>query len=81
MKIKTFNNTKGPGLWKFNNSLLDDAKYVRLIIELINKLKEDEQNYEDKRLWWEYFKYKICETSLQDGRIKAKELAWVSAGS
>jgi hypothetical protein len=58
MKIKTFDNTKGPGLWKLNKSLLDDEKYVRLIIELINKLKEDEQNYEDKRLWWEYLNIK-----------------------
>ena len=33
--LKTFNSQRGPGLWKFNESLLQDENYSTLIKELI----------------------------------------------
>ena len=33
LKLNSPNNKRGPGLWKFNNSLLDDESYATLIGE------------------------------------------------
>ena len=33
LKLNSPNNKRGPGLWKFNNSLLDDEGYPTLIRE------------------------------------------------
>ena len=36
--MKMTEHEKGPGLWKFNNSLLQDEKYVRM--DMTSKLEE-----------------------------------------
>lgn len=73
MSIKTFENRKGPGLWKLNNTFLDDSKYIEKISGLINNLKQNQDIFADQRVWWEYLKYKIREFSLNYGRQRAKE--------
>ena len=40
-KNETANQRKGPGFWKFNNSLLKDEKYI-------NKLRDNLNRYKDK---------------------------------
>ena len=51
-------NPRGPSLWKFNASLLNDSNYKTLMKE---KLKQwtCEYNFEDKRVKWEILKYEI----------------------
>ena len=53
------NHRRGPGLWKFNNMLLQDDNFVGLIKEnyplIINKCRE----VHDKRLLWELIKMEI----------------------
>ena len=52
LKLNGSNNKRGPGLWKFNNSLLDDEDYVTLIRENYSPISEKYSGQEDKRLKW-----------------------------
>ena len=47
---------RGRGIWKFNNTLLNDDEYVKLITQLITNLQPDLDIIEDDRLAWEYLK-------------------------
>ena len=62
---------RGPGLWKFNNSLLEDATYIN---ELKNKITKWKQNnhMDDKQVQWEYFKYKIRKFTIDYSKAKKK---------
>ena len=40
LKLNSPNNKRGPGLWKFNNSLLDDEGYATLIRENYSSISE-----------------------------------------
>jgi hypothetical protein len=42
MKIRTFENKPGRGLWKLNNSYLNDDLYIREVKAIITDLKEEE---------------------------------------
>ena len=50
---------RGPGFWKFNNSLLDDHEYVKLIQDMYPHLREKYNYILDKRLFWEMLKMEI----------------------
>lgn len=39
LKLKLQNNERGKGYWKFNNSLLKDKEYIKLVKETINEVK------------------------------------------
>ena len=41
---------RGPGLWKFNNSLLEDEDYIKLIKENFPVISEKWLGIEDERL-------------------------------
>ena len=56
-------NTRGKGYWKFNNELLHDRKYVKLIKETLDKIKTDDQ-IENKNILWEYTKCQIRTDTL-----------------
>ena len=56
LKLNSPNNKRGPGLWKFNNALLDDEGYVTLIRENYSSISEKYSGQEDKRLKWELVK-------------------------
>ena len=56
LKLNSPNNKRGPGLWKFNNSLLDDEGYVILIRKNCSSISEKYSGQEDKRLKWELVK-------------------------
>ena len=48
---------KGKGLWKLNNSLLQDQNYCQQVIARIDNLKQTIQKSEkDIRLQWDLFK-------------------------
>lgn len=40
LKVRLHDNERGRGYWKFNNSLLKDKKYIQLVKETINEVKE-----------------------------------------
>lgn len=73
MTIKSSQNEIGKGLWKMNNSFIDEEKYVGDIKNLINDLKNDNNLGFDKVVFWEYLKYKIRKMSIEYGKSKAKE--------
>ena len=53
---------RGPGLCKFNNSLVCNEEYLLRLKELINKVK-GEFNHDDQfcnQVKWEVLKYEIC---------------------
>ena len=47
------NSPRGPGFWKFNNTLLKDENYTGEICELIPRICEKYESLKDKRLVWE----------------------------
>ena len=66
------NSKRGPGMWKFNNSLLQDIQYVTEIKELIRQIKEEMVEMENCSAKWEYIKYKIREESIAYCKNKSK---------
>jgi exonuclease III len=71
--IKAFlkETVRGPGYWKFNNSLLQDKLFVTEMNKLINANAANID--EDPILQWELLKVKIKEFSTAFSRLKATE--------
>ena len=63
---------RGPGFWKFNNSLLSDTKYVELLNFLIPEFAKKHHGIEDKGLFWEMIKMEIRAFTIQYSKKKAK---------
>ena len=74
LKFKCSNNRRGPGLWKFNNSLLDDEEYVNLIRGSYSSISEKYAGQEDKRLKWELVKLELRGLTIPYAKNKAKNL-------
>ena len=45
LKLKLYDNERGRGYWKLNNSLLKDRKYVQIVKETINEVKSTYINH------------------------------------
>ena len=63
---------RGPGLWKFNDSLIHDTVYVQKLKSLISKLTEN-QDIENKSLKWEFIKMEIRKFTIEYSKKVAKE--------
>ena len=63
---------RGPGFWKFNNSLLSDTKYVELLNFLIPEFAKKHQGTVDKGLFWEMIKMEIRAFTIRFSKRKAK---------
>ena len=50
---------RGPGFWKFNNSLLEDSTFVEQLQCLIPEYKKKYSNLADKGLFWDMIKMEI----------------------
>ena len=74
LKFKCSNNRRGPGLWKFNNSLLDDEEYVNLIRGSYSSISGEYAGQEDKRLKWELVKLELRGLTIPYAKNKAKNL-------
>ena len=74
LKLNSPNNKRGPGLWKFNNSLLDDESYVTLIRENYSLISEKYSGLEDKRLKWELVKMELRGLTIPYAKTKAKSI-------
>ena len=64
---------RGPGCWKFNNSLLTDKSYVELITKSIPEYVTKYQDLEDKGLLWEIIKMEIRATTIIFAKRKARQ--------
>ena len=40
LKLKLHENDRGKGYWKFNNTLLKDKEYVKIVKNVINEVKQ-----------------------------------------
>ena len=50
---------RGPGNWKFSNTLLKDNEYINLIKNSFPSIQEKYHDVENKQLYWELFKMDI----------------------
>ena len=64
---------KGPGFWKFNNSLLEDFHYVNKLRENIYEYREKYTNVEDLGLKWDLIKMEIVGFTIKYCKIKMKK--------
>lgn len=62
---------KGPGFWKMNTSLLSDENFIQLMKTNLEIWKEEGKEFSDKRVAWDWIKYKVRLFSMQ----YSKELA------
>ena len=64
---------RGPGYWKFNNSLTEDATYVSRMKDLIRDIVSSFSENDDPRINWEFLKYKIRQFTQIYSKEKARE--------
>ena len=69
--VKNLNH--GPSFWKFNNSLLDDEQYTKLIEQLVPDWIEEINYSDDARVQWDWLKYNIRKETITYSKAKAKE--------
>ena len=63
---------KGPGFWKMNTSMLNDAAYVEEVKEKILIWKEEAKEISDKRVIWDWIKYNVRLFSIDYSKRCAK---------
>ena len=63
----------GPGLWKLNISILQDAEYSKLITDFWLNWRRSQNYYPSLSDWWELGKFKIKNLTIQYCSKKAKE--------
>ena len=64
---------RGPGYWKFNNSLLTDKEYIELITKSVPKFVSKYEDLADKGLFWEMIKMEIRATTISFAKRRAKQ--------
>ena len=67
-------NPRGPGFWKFNNSLLEDKEYTIKILEFYPQLREKYHYVNDKQLFWKLIKMEIRSTTISFSKGKAQAI-------
>ena len=70
--IKMAINKRGPGLWKFNNSLLKDQGFITLIENSYPMIKAKYSEVEDARLRWELIKMELRGMIIPFAKNKAR---------
>ena len=74
LKVNPLNDImRGPGYWKFNNSLTEDATYVSRMEDLIKDIVSSFSDSDDPRINWEFLKYKIRQFTQIYSKEKARE--------
>lgn len=66
---------RGPGVWKFNNSLLDDKNFCEIIRDLIQSHIRYLTSFVSLQDWWEFLKVSIKEESISFARKKRRKLS------
>ena len=65
---------RGPGVWKLNNSLLDDKNFCDIIRNLIQSHVSYFASFPSPQDWWEFLKASIKEESISFSRQKRRQL-------
>ena len=73
LKSESSRQPKGPGFWKFNNSLLEDEKYTNKLCESITLFKNKYSDVDDLSLRWDLLKMEIRGFTVTYSKIKAKK--------
>ena len=72
LSLNSFVDKRGPGFWKFNNSLLEDNAYIQHITEVISR-EISVTRHLDPSLRWDFLKYKIRSVSISYSKEKARK--------
>ena len=64
--------SRGPGFWKFNNTLLTDESYVNIVRSVYTQTCELRSQIKDKRLFWELLKMEIRAATITFAKRKAQ---------
>ena len=72
LDLKILSEKRGPGLWKFNNSLVEDNEYIDLIKENYPAIHEKYLDLKDDRLKWELIKMEIRSLTISYTKHKGK---------
>ena len=74
--LKQHHLINGKGLWKFNNSLINNEDFIEkmsLHIKIILKVFDNE-NISDDQVKWEYLKYKVRKFTIHSSKNLAKSI-------
>ena len=75
LKISNYNEIKpGQGLWKFNNSLINDEDFTEKLKKFIENMNEDsdsENSFHDQ-VKWEYINFEIQKFTTSYSKIRKK---------
>ena len=50
----------GPGQWIFNNTLLEDDKFIQEIKEIIGSFQNNKEDYQNNITMWEFLKQNMA---------------------
>ena len=64
---------RGPGFWKFNNSLLEDEGYTSKLRQNLPLFREKYADLVDLGLKWDVIKMEIRGFTIKYSKIKAKQ--------
>ena len=64
---------RGPGTWKFNNTLLEDQDYIDLINFIYPWTLEKYKDVESKQLLWELIKMELRAKTMSYSKKKRAE--------
>ena len=73
VRLNVTSNKRGPGLWKFNNSLLLDDEFVSLIETSYAAIREKFCELDDKQLKWEMIKMELRGLIIRYAKRKARK--------
>jgi len=61
---------RGPGTWKFNNSLLEDDDFKERIVVFYPQIHEKHVDVKDKQLLWELIKMELRTKTIKYSKEK-----------
>ena len=65
---------RGPGIWKFNNSLLGDEIFCDFISERISDLSSCRFSFDYAKVWWDFFKESLKYDVISFAKEKRRKL-------
>lgn len=68
------NFARGPGLWKFNNTLLSDSSFYSFICDRISNLSSCIAAYPSVKTWWDFFGRSLQADIVSFAVTKRKQL-------
>ena len=63
---------RGPGFWKFSNTLLEDEDNINKVRDIYPQLREKYEDVQDKRIFWELLKMEIRSITIAFTKAKSK---------